>query len=198
MVNFNEGFTFKDLQDMIEKNKREGGYKYIGGFFDGEGAVMISKGGETIYSLRIKFVNTNLDVLLRIQKMFNRGYILIHSKRSDKWKESYALHFDNVDARYVLEKIEPYLIIKKERAEIGIEFDKRIEHTYSRGGARYKLSDEEIKIREAYYEKMKELNKRGPDNEDDGEFNEKIDLDKELENINKLYKEDSKQIKLEW
>ena len=170
------GYSFSQLQQILNI---EGINQYIAGFFDGEGYVRIGKniGKYENYQLEMGLVNTDLDILKKIQSYFGCGkFNIIDNKRNKSHKVAYILRFHSWNALKVLKIIEPYLIIKKERTNIAIEFQRRFEDT----GKGVSLSNKERQLRETYYYKMKALNKKGSDIDDDIE----IDLKNEINKIN--------------
>jgi len=178
------GCSFKELHNNLNN---EVPIAYIAGFFDGEGHVGILKHTKNNqYQLVVGFANTDLEILKRIQSLFNNGTLRSRGKRGEKWKIGYELYYNAKNALNVLEAIKSYLIVKKERAYIAIEFYKNFKYTTTG----IPLSDKESKIREMYYLKMKELNKRGSDenDKDENDKNKEIFLNDEIEKINNSYK----------
>src|SRR3990167_3949381 len=117
--------------------------RYIAGFFDGEGCISTQQIGDNkrvnknritktyrrIPALFVVVGNTNKDVLQQVQQRFNgRMYSydrsIKHYSTMHYWKAS-----RHVEALEFLEKIYPYLIIKKYQAKLAIQFLKsRINH----------------------------------------------------------------------
>lgn len=125
---------------------------YWAGFFDGEGCVTIESNGKTS-GLRCILTNTDLEVLLLAQKRYG-GALNGKSKGKDNWKQSYHLRLRSVESKPFLEDILPYLIIKKERVVMALEY---IEKFSGRG-------NRNPESREPYINRMKEFNKRGVEN----------------------------------
>jgi len=72
-------------------------------------------------------------------------------------KPTWDTHTTGDTAYNILKSLLPYLIVKKERADIGIEYYEKT-HPSPRGR---RLTKDELELREEYYQKMKILNKRG-------------------------------------
>jgi hypothetical protein len=98
---------------------------YLAGFFDGEGTVGIYKesyntnsGKKTCFCLQVKCYNTNIEILNLFKHLFG-GTV---SKNSYGTKICYQWGIAANDALKFLKTIEKYLIIKKNQALLGIEF----------------------------------------------------------------------------
>jgi LAGLIDADG endonuclease len=100
-------------------------WEYIAGFFDGEGYISIQKASAKSHSgarywLIASLCNTQRSVLEAITKTTG-GSILYHSGGKAGW-ESYRLTFYTRQAYEFLKKVYPFLILKKDEADIAIEF----------------------------------------------------------------------------
>ena len=132
---------------------------YIGGFFDGEGCVTLSRDAsksEGGYSLSVLISNTNISVLEFICKFYRAKLTPIkprgNSKPSFQWciKSRKAMRF--------LEDVLPHLKVKAEVAKLGIYFQRTKKKTfYPQGG----LKEDEVKFRLAVKEQFRHLNRRG-------------------------------------
>ena len=127
---------------------------YIAGLFDGEGNIMINKvikNKKTYYFLSINITNVNLDSLEYVKKIFNIGSISIgNRKRKNNHRVVYKLRIYSNEASFFLEKILPFLIIKKEQALLAIDFQKRLLCA--------RLTPEELNIRQSIKNKISNLN----------------------------------------
>lgn len=132
-----DGYTFEDIR-----------LAYIAGLFDGEGSVSVFKAGGqyACLSLRIQIVNTNITPLQLVVNML-KGTIHTYPYTPEQRMPCYRWRIGGVAAGFILEKLLPYLIIKKERAILGIEFV---------------CTTNQIRRLEIFNE-MHELNKRGVD-----------------------------------
>lgn len=118
---------------------------YIAGFLDGEGSVMIQKTGSGgYYSLRVQISNTDIRPLEVIKLLFG-GNIHKQESKDIRHKSPYMWYVNGDPAAEMLERLLPHLIIKKERALLGIQII---------GAPR----EDRLRI----YNKMSELNKTGP------------------------------------
>lgn len=101
---------------------------YIAGFFDGEGTIHVSpysrKGkrkGEKSYQIVVRVGNTNRKLLERIQSWLGYGYIF--DDPTPRKKPFYVLIINHQEDKLkFLELLIPYLIEKKNRAALVIEF----------------------------------------------------------------------------
>ncbi|MHA1627255.1 MAG: LAGLIDADG family homing endonuclease [Candidatus Asgardarchaeia archaeon] len=101
------------------------GVAYIAGFFDGEGSIFISKSKKQ-YFLTVSISNTNLHVLEEVQKIIG-GNISKSPDNRENSSELFKLRLYCNEAKKFLEKILPYLKIKKEQAKLAIEFQSKME-----------------------------------------------------------------------
>jgi len=100
--------------------------QYIAGFFDGEGSIVIWKRREKKspreynINLEVRINNTNKIVIDKINTLIG-GNIRIKSKKD--CKPCYEIIISNYRGILnFLEKIYPYLVVKKEIAKLTIEF----------------------------------------------------------------------------
>jgi hypothetical protein len=101
---------------------------YIAGFFDGEGTIHVSpysrKGkrkGEKSYQIVVRVGNTNRRILENIQSWLDYGYIF--DDPTPRKKPFYVLIINHQEDKLkFLELILPFLIEKRNRAELVIEF----------------------------------------------------------------------------
>ena len=95
-------------------------WAYIAGFLDGEGCISIAA-SSGYPSLQVTANNTEEEPLLFIQKVFG-GSIYWRRPTSVKCKDVYCWSIHGSSAIEVLEILLPFLIVKKERALLAIEF----------------------------------------------------------------------------
>ena len=124
---------------------------YIAGIVDGEGSISIAhskhkNNGKRYYSLRIDVVNTDRKLIDYMADVTDTGYTYCYESRKNEWKNIHSWVTTRKSAEEFLREILPYLVIKKERAELALEFRK-----HSR----------KVEKQEQFFEKMKALNKRG-------------------------------------
>ena len=113
------------------KNSNEILWSYLAGLFDGEGTVCIStshnRNNTTIFQMNVKVANTKLELMQWLVKNFG-GYYSVSNAKSDakkRYSTQYAWMPKGKNNRIeVLEKMLPYLVIKKQQALIGLDFEK--------------------------------------------------------------------------
>jgi len=135
---------------------------YLAGVIDGEGSITINKASKGLLRPRIDICSTSkefLEYLLGIMRKhgIDTGYFLQERKVPKNHKRAYHLIWDTQkNVLKILEKIYPYLFLKRRQAKIVIDFCKsRLSNGRKRFGKKY--SEYELKL---YYE-IKELNRRG-------------------------------------
>jgi hypothetical protein len=105
-------------------DENDGSIPYAAGIFDGEGCVSpyvanTHKGKYTTVRLRINVTNTSIELLEKLKTVFGVGSIR-PKKRTTRQKSCWQWTVTSKQAKTVLEKILPYLIVKKDQAIAGI------------------------------------------------------------------------------
>lgn len=129
---------------------------YMAGFFDGEGWIYIVKTKpyklrrmiSNRYYLYVGIGNTNQEIIEWIKDRVG-GNILSEVGKNGLM---YRWHLASIKAKDFLEKILPYLKIKKPQAILAIDFQNKCGGYVGRKG----LSKEQINTREFYRSKIKE------------------------------------------
>ena len=106
-------------------------WSYLAGLFDGEGTVCIStshnRNNTTIFQMNVKVANTKLELMQWLITNFG-GYYSVSNAKSDtkkRYSTQYAWMPKGKKNRIeVLERMLPYLVIKKQQALIGLEFER--------------------------------------------------------------------------
>lgn len=120
---------------------------YAAGIVDGEGSVYITKrSGRTTYQLHLSVVNTNREVIDWFYDTF-RGYWRGQDLAYKGWKQKWIWTTAHTHAGAVLDRLFPYMIIKKKQVVLAQQF------LAERTGPADRL--EELRLR------MGSLNKRG-------------------------------------
>ena len=145
--------------------------QYIAGFLDGEGHVTILRRNQYTkypsYGLHVGFTNRDLRVLQAIQSVYG-GNLFAKKRRSSLHSVAYELRVGKrEDVKRLLVDILPYLIIKREQAELGLAFLKlgrvRMEVATKRGKSWpiFKGNESDIALRADMKEHLGILNSRG-------------------------------------
>lgn len=103
---------------------------YFAGILDGEGTVHSEILHHTTrnprYNVRVSVVNTDVALIRWIQENFG-GYVYErHSASHPEWKTKYEWVSAKETIIEILESVLPYLIVKKQQAELGILLRKDI------------------------------------------------------------------------
>ena len=130
--------------------------EYIAGVFDGEGSILIGKypnkgNRELGYRGYMHIVNTYVPLLEQIQSVYG-GKIAFQKQHGVMTRPCYSLTFSTNEIRHVLPKLLPYLLVKKEQAEVLLAF---LERQASNASA--PVSDTLLEFYEASYQQMKQL-----------------------------------------
>lgn len=151
---------------MLETEKA-----YIAGIIDGEGNINISKFLKSAsgcinpsYESRLIITNTDLKLLTWMKEKIGCGKILIRKKIKEHHKQSFALAITGNMCKNVLLAVYPYLLIKKDQADIIFEERKLAEKNFS-ASKRFGTSKEILEQRENLFKKLKELHHHQEKNE---------------------------------
>ena len=142
---------------------------YLAGLIDGEGCISISSGTQQAkrgvafpqFGCKMYISNTNLIILQTVQSWVGEGKITMvrraSSMKEKNWKAVYNWSIYSRIMRQFLPIIFPYLIIKKEQAELALSF---LDTVKGRGYGS-NLNPEEKRRRFYIVSRLKELNQRG-------------------------------------
>lgn len=86
---------------------------YVAGLMDGEGSIGFTRSRSAMIP-RVSITNTDVDLLENLKAVFG-GHIQKLSRVNDKWKPAFAWVLNNSKAVDFVEKIEPWLRVKKEQ-----------------------------------------------------------------------------------
>lgn len=137
---------------------------YTAGIFDGEGCISIAKGrkgkkysnpNEFYHKLYVCITNTNERLILFIYKNYG-GHLYTNIRRSPKHKLCYKWGLTQQQAEDFLKEILPYLIVKKEQAELALLLRQTVDVNNRRN--HNGLPDKVKNFREVCWYKMRRLN----------------------------------------
>lgn len=86
---------------------------YVAGLMDGEGSIGFTRSRSAMVP-RVSITNTDIELLEDIKAAFG-GHIQKLTRGKDNWKTAYAWVLGNSKAVDFIEKIEPWLRVKKEQ-----------------------------------------------------------------------------------
>ena len=134
---------------------------FIAGLFEGEGSISIANlvnkswNKRTDYNLKVRISNTDKQLLGWIVANYG-GKIYRSSIVNNKTVWAWAVH--SRIAEKFLKDVMPYLICKKERAVLALEFRKTKDNGHKRW---YRIPENISRLREEIYLEMKTLNAKG-------------------------------------
>lgn len=125
---------------------------YIAGFLDGEGTVMLYE-SRGVVALRVTFANCDPIPLEFIKGTTGVGAIITKQHRNLNHRTSLQLAINSSAAYTLIMQIEPYLLIKREQAQLAIDFFERIKEPTLKADRTWQFE---------YREQMQQMNRRGP------------------------------------
>jgi hypothetical protein len=157
---------------LYTSNLTETQKAYIAGFFDGEGCLNYYKSKTKTSKLGYTFVgqafitNTDFDTMIALRTMI--GFGCLRKRKTYSYdgnrKETWNLCFSPRQVKLLMREIYPYLITKKQRAKIMLDFLDTL--IWGRGQGK-SLTQDEIKYREELFIIFRRLNHRGIQNKTD-------------------------------
>lgn len=130
---------------------------WAAGFIDGEGCFSVVFGNHGGHYVMLSVNNTSVEGLDRLQSIFG-GCISNQTYRNVNYKPTSLWRVQGVSAAKVTELVLPFLTVKKQQAELLLEFQSTIggRNKYPRG-----LPQDVFQYREDMKQRMHVLNKRG-------------------------------------
>lgn len=114
--------------------------QYFSGFFDADGTVQIKRNNKKWFELVCLVYNTNREVLELFQNEFGGKIYLAHHYPERGWKDCWRWTVAARKAERFIKRVAPYLVVKRERALLGIKFeslvvgDKRVRANFIKNG----------------------------------------------------------------
>jgi len=136
---------------------------YLAGFFDGEGCVtvvatMAPNGRNLSHELAVGCACTYPDPIVLLYSIF--GGHTSKRKRKSPQRDLYRWEIKNRKAADALRRLQPYLLVKRAQADLGIKFQEYKIASRPRP-AMYGVSPEVLEKRQEFMDKLHALNKRG-------------------------------------
>ena len=125
---------------------------YLAGIIDGEGSIQIDHHPPYNYNVKLSVVNTDRRLL---DWIVDRWPAPVHSYERVGQKRTYQWSTSNAYAASVIKGVRPYLTIKREQADLAIEF--LACKTNYRGHTG--IPDDELETRQRFAASMKGLRK---------------------------------------
>lgn len=131
-------------------------YAYAAGLIDGEGCIFVRKNKDSrrvteAYDLGLKVTMTDYNSVKYLHNLFKVGHIIEYKKENPIHNNGWSWVVRSNKAAEVLNKILPYLKLKKEQALKALEFQDTFNTFYKT------VPKEIIELRRHYYELIKEL-----------------------------------------
>jgi hypothetical protein len=105
---------------MTSSNALKLSKEYLAGFIDGEGYITYNhftdEKSKNWRRFNVVITNTDKKILTLIQKEY-KGVLTLNNNHLKGWAECWMLRMCKKDGEKFLSDIEPYLIIKKEKAK---------------------------------------------------------------------------------
>lgn len=137
---------------------------YMAGIIDGEGTISIftsthsTKGHKArAYCPRLCAYNNNPALMIWLVENFG-GRARIVKRDRDRWNVSYIWEISRLAAVPIVAAILPYLVLKREQAELFLKFRETIHGATNKWG-RHGLPANVVAIREGIMDQMKQLNR---------------------------------------
>lgn len=133
------------------------GIEYLAGLFDGEGCIHIPVSHTTraspSYGVRVIFAMTHEPIIKAIAEQFGVSYCCFNLTRKNvNWKRAYQLQICSIRASQFLQDVLPYLVVKREEAELAIKLQ---DHIMRHRNTWKRISQEEKNILLEYREGLR-------------------------------------------
>lgn len=110
---------------MVWENLTEEEKGYFAGFLDGEGSIVISEYGNGYYRASMTIYNTDKETIeylcRKLDYSIDEGVDVRNDNRHNRNCYMFSIRRQDELLRF-LKKLKPYLVTKKEQAEVAIEF----------------------------------------------------------------------------
>jgi hypothetical protein len=133
---------------------------YIAGLIDGEGCIGIYRKKNRGNFIQLTVANTDAEVLEWFRGMVHGNSIRCLKGSLDRGKDCYQLIIDRRRAYAVLQRILPYLRIKRKQAELAVKF-KEWQETRRSGEISNQYNGHETKTFQEFYDESRRLNRKG-------------------------------------
>jgi hypothetical protein len=141
---------------------------YLAGLIDGEGCISIlshTQNGRLKHTLNLKISSSDLAVLNYLRDKYEMGYVSCSAKdgaNGENCRAVYAWGASSQKARILIEMAMPYMLIKKEQADIAIKFQETMRPVGHYGAIKGVIGsgatpDETVYQRERYKQALSQL-----------------------------------------
>lgn len=133
-------------------------WAWAAGIIDGEGTIALNRIRQISYSAILSAEMSHHETINKLRRIFKSGY-LYERKRNVKHSKTYTLQLNGFEAINVVRRLLPYLVTKREQAQLLIEYGEKCQ---SERGNNKAVSNEIEILRGLIYAELQVLNKRGP------------------------------------
>lgn len=137
---------------------------YLAGLVDGEGCIRIGRArkqknkSDYCYTAEVKVVLTHEGAIKFMADKLARPYMHLKAREGENWKDTYRVSIHDIHGiTSFLEQIIPFLIVKKQAAEVVLEFCKSRGRSWPSDNYNRAYSENELQLCTA----IKEINRRG-------------------------------------
>ena len=97
-------------------------WQYLAGFLDGEGSIGTTHSGKSrLVTGRVTIANTNHELLHLLKAQFGGSVSVRKAGSKPGWRPFGSVTWTGRKAQYILERVLPYLILKREQAELCLQ-----------------------------------------------------------------------------
>ncbi len=127
---------------------------YIAGIIDGEGSIILYKRRDDVVAMMLVVSNTGKKLLDWIAETTGVGSVCAQYAATDKRKATWFWRCNAEAAESLLKQIRPHLILKTVQADLALEIQVRLRNPVLKADRSWQ---------EEWRQKMRALNKRGPE-----------------------------------
>lgn len=161
MQKFNDERTFKRTLVKQTKYVTEDFHfwAYFAGLLDSDGSFSIKKEKTNAYSPQILLTQTDIRGINKIRRNICLGTVFLVKAKSTQLKSCYRYGvYSREEMEILLPRVISFLRVKKTQAEVLLEFCQNFTPVLNR---RNGIPQEELNLRESYYQNIMQLNKYG-------------------------------------
>jgi len=129
----------------------------LAAYIDGEGCISLARHRNVYMAVRVTIFNTDKRLIEWLGEHFG-GHVVVRRSKNIRHKTGYGWCVSSKAAAYVIRNCHPYLILKKEQANVALDFISTISNAISNNAD---LVHERRNIRDNMLSEMHRLNCKG-------------------------------------
>ena len=142
---------------------------YFAGLIDGERCIAVKRNGTKTFRIRSPVYYIYIEVGMcdpRAIQFFCKAFnttLRVHQRKNPKWRPCYFTLAVNNKALRIIRLLQPFLITKREEANLAIEYHRRCVasfHYHAPGNNRRVIPKKLLALRHSYYLKLRALKVR--------------------------------------